>query len=120
MWSRPSVSVFLSRLPDGEGEVADQMLDAVRAPFLVGGEQKRAIRHVGQRRDADCQRGRKFLAIVEPQIGDERKPGIVQRLNVELVLARNAHHQMAEADRPGAPCPRPVRTEMREPRHLAI
>jgi hypothetical protein len=41
-------------------------------------------------------------------------------LNVELVLARNAHHQMAEADWSLAPCPRPVRTEMRKPRHLAL
>ena len=116
----PQRQRFLIAVPDSEGEVADQVLDAVCAPFLAGREQKRAVRHIGQRRDADRQRLSKFLSIVEPQIGNERQTGIMERLSVESVLARNAHHQMAEADRSGAPCPRPLGTEMRKPRYLTI
>ena len=40
-------------IPSGENKIADQMLDAIRAPFSVGGEQQRAVRHVAQRIGTD-------------------------------------------------------------------
>ena len=44
----------------------------------------------------------------------------MQGLNVESVLARDAHHQVAETDRPRHPRQRPVGTAMRKPRHQAL
>ena len=111
---------LLARVPHGEGKIADQMVDAIGAPSFVRCKQQRAVRRVGKRRGADRQRLGKLLAIVEPQIGNECQPGIMERLGVGYVLAGDEHHQVAETNRSGRPCPRAVGTEVREPRYLAI
>ena len=111
-----------ARIPHGEEEVADQMLDAIRAPALEGRHQQRAVRQPLEPIRFDVQRAGEFFAVVEPEIGDEREPGVpvVQRLGIERVLGGDAHKQMAEACRPVRPGRPAVRSAVRESAHHAF
>ena len=53
-------------VPEREGEIAEQMLGTIYAPFFVGTQQQRAIGQIAQLRRTDVERRRQFLAIVEP------------------------------------------------------
>ena len=92
---RPRASV-----PDREREIAEQMRDAVLAPMPVGGEQHRAVRHVGQLRGGDAELVGKLLAIVEPKIGDRDQVGggVAERLRIEQILTVHAQQAVRHAD----------------------
>ena len=61
-------------VPDGEGEVAEQMLGAVFAPVLVGAHAAARCRACRAARLAPMPKAvSQFFAVVEPQVGDQRQ-----------------------------------------------
>jgi hypothetical protein len=83
-------------VPDGEREVAEQVIDTGLAPAPVGRHQQAAVGHARQGRSVDRQFGGKRLAIVEPNVGDkDRAVSVRQRLGVEGVLRRHLERQKA-------------------------
>ena len=110
-----------ARVPHGEHEVAEQMLDAILAPLSVGRQQQRAVGHCGERAGRNAERRGKLFAIIEPRVGGKREAGrIIERLRVEDVFVSDPHQRMAERGRSAAPGGAAVRAAMRHGGEHAI
>ena len=75
-------------VPDREGEIAEQMLGAIVAPFLVGMQDERAVGHVAQLLRRNLKRRCQVIAIVEAAVRDKCEVGlgISQRLTIEQIF----------------------------------
>ena len=74
----------LSRIPEGEGEIADHPVEQRPAPSEPGREEQGGIAETGSRR----QLGDKLVAIVDSQIGDQHEPPVAAAYwtRIEIVL----------------------------------
>ena len=90
-------------VPDREGKIAKQMFGASLAPFSISLQHQRTVRHVAQLGRADAEDAGELLAIVDPQIGDEKEIGaaVDNRLALEQVFLIDPQQAMAEPGRAG-------------------
>src|SRR5215210_3280145 len=90
------------RIPEGEGEVADQVPGAVFGPAVVGGEHDLGIRHCALVQAAE--HGAELLAVVEAQVGADPETVLtVDRLTLLDLFGRSPEMNVNETDRALAP-----------------
>jgi hypothetical protein len=97
----------LPGIPDGEGKITDQVIDAIFAPDLIGAENQFDVWHVVKRlRNVRSEPGNQVAAAVHTGVSDD--PGVaVQSEGLMLVLGldRRLQKRMAEANLTMAPDP---------------
>src|SRR5439155_10670072 len=102
-----------ARVPESEGEVAEQVLGAALAPARVSLEDELSVRHGGRSRE----QGAQFLTVVDPGVGGERELARRVREGEPLVerLGRGPENPVAEAARAGYVRAMAIRASVREP-----
>jgi hypothetical protein len=106
----------LGRIPDGEREVAEEMLGRGRAERAIGGEHERSVadRVVGRRSQAE--RGQEIRAIIQAAIERDRqlRRSIDERLMFSSGLRRRQEPAVDQAGAAFDPDRRAVRCAVRE------
>src|SRR5690625_1378127 len=104
--------VALAGIPDGEGEVADEVLRCRGAPLQVSGENQIDVGDdlaVGRCRPECLEQ---FLPVIDAGVGRyyTARKRVGQRLPLMLSLRRGMHGTVGQSNRPVGPCTDPIRT----------